>query len=91
MDGEVLFFLEDFDEEAVEACEDVPVDVTEVVAWDVGAVILELDAFAAGLGAAFTLEASGEAFSGVDVEAVEGDGELGSNQFIGGTRDSGLG
>ena len=73
---EVFFLLKEFDEEAVEAGQDVPVDVAEVVTGDVGAVVVELDAAAAAFAAALALELAGEELAGEDVDGIELCGEL---------------
>ena len=71
MEAEVLILAEELDEELVEAGEDVPVDVAEVVARGVVAEVVELDGIAAALGAAFAREFAGEDLAGEKVEAVE--------------------
>ncbi len=82
MDDEVLVLSEELDEEAVEAGEDVPVDMAEVVARRVLAVVVELDRLAATLGTALARELAGEDLPAEHVEPVEPSGELGGEEVL---------
>ena len=71
IDGEVLLFLEEAQEQSVEALVDVPIEIADVVARLVIAVIGELDAAAALLGAPFGAHAPTENPPAHDGEVVE--------------------
>lgn len=81
-DGEVFLFAEEFDEESVESCVDVPIDVSEVVAGDVGAEVFELDALPALLGTALAREFAGENLAADHVETIETAHDLRGKEFI---------
>lgn len=89
MQREVFFLEEELQEELVEAAEDVPIDVPDVVAADVLAVIGELDGMPPLLGAAFTLELPEEDTTGGKVERVEPRDLLGRQEVfeLGGAGD----
>src|SRR5690606_26664631 len=82
VEGEVFLLAEELEEEAVHAGEDVPVDVAEVIAGDVLAVVVELDGSAAFFRAAFAGELPGEDLPGEEVEAVELRQELGAEELV---------
>ena len=82
VDGQVLVFAEDLDDELVEPGEDVPVDVAEVVAGGVGAKIFKLDRLAAAFGAAFAWELAGKDFFAEHIEPVEAGREFGRQQIF---------
>jgi hypothetical protein len=82
VEREVFFFEEELQEELVEAAEDVPVNVPDVVAADVLAVIGELDGMATLLGAAFALELAEEDAAGGEVERIEACDLLGRQEVF---------
>jgi hypothetical protein len=67
-DREFAFFLVEFEEEPIETAVEVPIEVTKIVAWDVAAVIGELDGIAACAAAAFAFE---RAFCAAACEQLE--------------------
>lgn len=85
VEGLVLVLAEEFDEDAVEASEDVPVESAEVVAREVVAVVVELDAGPTAAGAAFAGEFAGEDAAGEEVEAIEPGGEPGREEVVEGS------
>ncbi len=71
VDGEVFFFFKEFDEGFFEPGVDVPVEVAEVVAGDVVAVVGKLDADAAFFGAAVAFHRPRADFVRHEGEGVE--------------------
>jgi hypothetical protein len=69
--GEVFLVLVGAHDGGVEAGEDIPVEVTQVVAFGVLAVVGELDGDAFLAGEAFAADAPGEGLPRVKAEAVE--------------------
>jgi hypothetical protein len=73
----VLLFLEQFDEQLVEANHDVPVDEPQIVAFDVRFVVDELAGRAAAFRPAFAFHAAGQHLAGGDFQPFEPSEKLG--------------
>ena len=84
MDGEVLLGGEDLEEESVQAAVDVPIDVAEVVAGLVAAVIGEFQPHAAPQGGAVVLALAPEQLAGQQVQGFQLAHEVGVEQRRGG-------
>ena len=91
MDREILLFEEQFDDQPVEAGQSVPVDEPGVVARGVVAVVVELDGSAPPLAPPLPGQFPGEEVPGGDIQPVQLGQEPGREEFVGGSRQDGLG
>ena len=71
MEVQILFVHEELEIEPVEAAVDVPVDVAEIVARPVGAIVGELDAHALARALALTPRAAAKGLPRDEREALE--------------------